>query len=286
MKPTIKTKCHELWRGQRRHPWRIFINAIAAFGVLWTLTEGVTHFLPELKVEGGYPLTVLALISLGFGLNRVWKPSNIVIKVPTTDTRIEILFDDLFEQEGLRTIGVTEFFESELGVPVSETSLHGMFLKRYFASGTKDFDEQLKQQLKGITSKDIKKAEGKTKSYPIGSTACIEVRHDKYIFVAASETDPNTCKASSDIGIMWEAMRGLWKRARVEAGGHELNVPLIGSGLAGIGLPTRELLNLIILSVITATKSCQITQTIRIVLHPERFEEVALREVKKYWEDS
>ena len=132
MKPTMKTKCHELWRGQRRHPWRIFINAIAAFGVLWTLTEGVTHFLPELKVEGGYPLTVIALISLGFGLNQVWKPSNIVIKVPTTDTRIEILFDDLFEQEGLRIIGVTEFFESELGVPVSETSLHGMFLKRYF----------------------------------------------------------------------------------------------------------------------------------------------------------
>jgi hypothetical protein len=53
--------------------------------------------------------------------------------------------------------------------------------------------------------------------------------------------------------------------------------------LSGLGLPTRDLLNLIILSAITETKAKQITHTIRIVLHRDRFDELDLREVQKHW---
>jgi hypothetical protein len=77
----------------------------------------------------------------------------------------------------------------------------------------------------------------------------------------------------------------LWQRARIESGGHEINLPLVGSGLSGLGLPTRDLLNLIILSAITETKAKEVTQKIRIVLHRDRFEDLDLRDVKKHWEE-
>lgn len=215
----------------------------------------------------------------------MWKISNTVIKVPTTDTKIEVLFGSLFAQEGLRGIGMTRYFESELGAPVSEISLHGQFLQQFSKGETKGFDEQLKKQLGGVSSEDVKKTTGKTKSYPIGTTALIECKRDKYIVFAFAEADPKTCKASSDLN-KWEiAMRELWTRARIESGGHPLNIPLIGSGLSGIGLPARELLNLIVLSAITETKLRKITQTIRIILHRDQFEEIDLRKTKKYWED-
>lgn len=130
--PTKKTKIHDMQCGLRRHPWRSLTYAFAAFSVLWTLTEGITHFLPGVKIEGGYALTIIILASIAYGLNRFWKPSKIVVKVATTNTKIEVLFGDLFAQDGLRGFGVTEFFESELGSPVSEKSLHGLFLKRFF----------------------------------------------------------------------------------------------------------------------------------------------------------
>ncbi len=285
MTPTKKTKYYDLWCGLRHHPWRCMTYVFAAFSVLWTLTEGITYFLPRVKIEGGYALALIILISIGFGLNRFWKPSKIVIKVATTNTKIEVFFGDLFCQKGLRGIGVTEFFESELGVPVSETSLHGLFLKRCFGGGAKDFDKQLKEELKGVDAEEVQKAEGKKKKYPIGTTAQINVDGDKYIVFANAETDPETCKANSDVTQMWIAMQGLWQRARIEAGGHPLNVPLIGSGLSGVGLPSRDLLNLIILSAITETKASRITEVIRIVLHPDRFEEINLRDVKKHWEE-
>jgi hypothetical protein len=57
---------------------------------------------------------------------------------------------------------------------------------------------------------------------------------------------------------MWRAMHKVWERARVESGGHPLNLPLVGSGLSGLGLPTRDLLNLIVLSAITETKASEV----------------------------
>lgn len=283
MIPTKKTKCRDLWRGIRRHPLRILIHAFAAFSVLWTVIEAFNSFLPGVTIKGGYALTIMISVSVCYGLNRFWKPSKIEIRIATSNTKIEVFFGDLFEQSGLRCISVTEFFDSKLGIPVSEKSLQGMFLKRCFGGGVEDFNKQLEYELEGVPSEEVAKRLGKTKKFPIGTTALIEVAGEKYIVFALAETDPETCKADSDVTKMWSALHSLWQRARIEAGGHPLNVALIGSGLSGIGLPSRDLLNLIILSVITETKDNRITEVIRIVLHPDRFEEIDLRDVKSHW---
>ncbi len=286
MKPTNKTRAQDLWVGLRRHPWRTLVVAFAAFSVFWTLTEAVTHFLPGIKIEGGYALSIIVVASLLYSLNRIWKPSRICVKVATTNTVIEVLFGDIFAQDGLKVFAATEFFESELGLPVSDKSLHGIFLKKFFGGGMQAFDKQVDEQLKGFQSTIVTKAAGKTRCFPIGTTALVRVDGAPYIVFALAKADVETLKAYSDVTLMWTAMHKLWERARVESGGHPLNLPLIGSGLSGIGLPTRDLLNLIILSAITETKARQITQRIRIVLHPDRFEEIDLRDVKQHWEDT
>jgi hypothetical protein len=60
-------------------------------------------------------------------------------------------------------------------------------------------------------------------------------------------------------------------------------LPLVGSGISGVGLEPRELLDLIILSVITETKRQQITMQVRIVLADDRFENIDLRQVQNCW---
>ena len=272
--------------GIRRQPWQIICHAFVAFSVQWTVIEAVTVLLGT-TIKGVPVFIGVIVVSIIYSLIRNRKPSNIVIKIATTNTKIEILFGDLFMQPGLRGIGVTEYFESEIGDPVSETSLHGLLLIKCFGNRTEAFDKQLNEQLDEIPSKDVDvKTVGKTKSYPIGTTALIRVNGDKYIIFAFSKAEPQRCKANSDVAKMWDGMHGLWQSARNEAGGDPLNIPLIGDGLSGIGLPVRELLNLIILSVITETKKKQITQTIRIILYWDQFDEVELKEIKKYWEDS
>jgi len=169
--------------------------------------------------------------------------------------------------------------------PVSDKSVHGIFLQKCFGGYQESFDKQVDEQLKNINSTYVEKIEGKCKCYPIGSTALVTVNQDRYVAFAFAKTDPKTCKAYSDVTLMWVALHKLWERARIESGGHAVNLPLVGSGLSGLGLPTRDLLNLIILSAITETKSKEVTQRIRIVLHRSRFDDLDLRDVRQHWKE-
>ena len=275
----------DLWRGIWRHPWKTVQYIFTSFSVIFTVLKALTFFLPTIKFEGKTPLALAIIASVAFGLRKVCKPSRIEIPIANCNTIIGVVFGDLFAQEGIRAIAVNEFFDSTIGKPVSDKSVHGIFLQKCFGGHPESFDKQVASELINIKHEHVAKVEGKSECYPIGSTALISVNQDKYIAFAFAKTNPLTCKAFSDVTLMWSALNDLWKRVRIEAGGHPVNLPLVGSGLSGLGLPTRDLLNLIILSAITETKAREITQKIRIVLHRSRFEDLDLRDVKQFWRE-
>jgi hypothetical protein len=276
----------DLWRGIGRHPLKAVSHVFVAFSVMWTVTEALSYFVPGIMIKGPIALGALVMISVVYGLRKVWKPSKIAIDVAHTNTCIIVLFGDLFQQNGIRAIAVNDFFDSKLGKPVSENSLHGIFLNKCFGGYPEPFDKQIRANLIDIDPSDVvERDEGKTKRYAIGTTALLNAEQDRYIAVALTQTDISTSKVSADVTMMWVALHNLWQRARIECGGVPLNVPLIGSGLSGLGLPTRDLLNLIILSAITETKEKPVTNVIRIVLTRDRYDELDLRDVKTHWEN-
>jgi hypothetical protein len=276
----------DLWRGLVRHPARAFGYAFSSFSMIFTVIKALNHFSPQIKIEGAIPFAAIVLTSLAVGMKKVWKPSKIDIGVANCATKIEVVFGDLFTQEGIRAIAVNNFFDSEIGKPVSDRSLHGILINNCFGGHPEPFDKQVSAQLVDAVATEVpEKTEGKKQRYDIGTTAMLEANKDRYLVFALAQSDPQTCKASADVTMMWNALNKLWERARIECGGHSLNLPLVGSGLSGLGLPTRDLLNLIILSAITVTKASEITTKIRIVLHRDRFDDLDLREVKKHWEE-
>lgn len=282
---TTMQSLKDLLRGIKRHPLITTGYVFTAFSVLFTIIKGVNQFFPGVKVEGPFAFVVIILMSVMFGLKKVWKPSRIKITVANSDTKIEVLFGDLFAQDGIRAIAVNEFFDSALGKPVSEKSLHGIFLNKCFGGYSEPFDKQVEEQLAKEPFEDVPRAGGKTRKYKIGTTAMLNAGKDRYLVFALTHTDITNYMATADVTMMWVALHHVWQRARAECGGTSLNLPLIGSGLAKIGLPTRDLLNLIILAAITETKEKSITQRIRIVLHRDRFEDLDLRDVQTHWKE-
>jgi len=273
----------DLWHGISSRPWKLAEHTFAGFSVVLTILRGITYFIPAIKFEGLRSLAIALGIGVVYGLREAWKPSQIEIPLANCNTVIEIIFGDLFTQDGIRVIAVSEFFDSKLGMPVSNKSLHGIFLQKCLGGHPESFDKQVDEQLKNIKGREVAKIEGKSKCYPIGSTALITINQDRYLAFALTKADPKTCKVSSNVAMMWEALDALWHRARIESNGEAVNLPLIGSGLAGLNLPTRDLLDLLILSAITETKIKQVTQRIRIVLHRDRFGDLNLNDVKEHW---
>jgi hypothetical protein len=268
----------------RQRPVAFSVNAIAAFSVLWTVTDALEHFFgwPALKSVAWFAVVIGG--SIIFSLYRIWSPSRVVIVLPMSNVSIELAFGNIFGEDGVAAIPVNEFFDSEIGLPVSGISLHGIFLQQCFGGHGDAFDRQIADQLPSTLTENVHRKQGKLNRFPIGTTAQIESAGRRYLAFAFTRTDLATCKAYADVPQMFSALAGLWTRARTELGGNALNLPLVGSGLSGIGLPARDLVNIIVLSFIDETKRQIVAHKIRVVLTPDRRSEVDLREIKRYWE--
>jgi hypothetical protein len=267
-------------------PCFVLKETLTAIGLLLGLYTGFAFFFHCMEEETVRKIFffIIIFISIIYGRYKTWKSEKIQFALPNTNTTIEIVFGDLFTQDGLRVIPVNEFFDSKIGRPVSDKSLHGILIKNHLSGKT--FDDEVDPHLNKITSaKNVsKKIDGKTKKYPIGTTVKITTDGD-YLLFALSETKPDTCKAYCDVATMWKALEGLWEKARDESNGSPINVPLVGGGQSGMGLPPRNLLDIIILSAIRTTQQQRIAPKIRIILHENHFEELDLRSIKQYWKE-
>ncbi|WP_321813189.1 MULTISPECIES: macro domain-containing protein [unclassified Paraburkholderia] len=219
----------DLWSGVRNHPWKLLANMFTTFSVIQTVILGVSLFVPGVTVSGWIPIVAVLVVSVGWELKKVWKPSRIDLQVANSGTTIEVVFGDLFAQHGILAIAVNDFFDSELGEPVSDKSVHGIFLKKRFGGHVGPFDKQVDAELAKVQSESAERAQWKTKRYPIGSTALLQVNQDRYIAFAFATTDPTTSKASADVTMMWTSLHDLWERVGIEAGGYSLSVGLGGA---------------------------------------------------------
>ena len=274
---------HALRLGIRRHPIKFVAHWFVAYSVIWTLIESITHFLPATKVTGTQYYGYLVLVSLLIACVRAYPPSQIRFKVPYSNTKITVSYGDVFERGGHIAIPVNEYFDSELGLPVSPKSLHGVVIDRFFGGHPASFDQLVSADLASVSGVRIERSGGKTHQYPIGTAASIRTSSHKFILFALCKTDIANFKASSSIPDFIKALECLCAKARIVLGGDKLVVPLAGSGLSGIGLPANQLLQLILLVLAYETKKNQFALELEIVIHHDRYDEIDLSVIESLW---
>jgi hypothetical protein len=269
--------------GLKRHPRKSISEFFLAYCALWTLVESVSHFFPKLNFSGERYYISLLTVSLIIAIFRSYQQRSFHFKVGHSNTKIAVLFGDLFEREGHLAIPVNEFFDSELGQPVSPKSLHGIVLSRFFAGHPASFDKLVSEDLASRNRKSVPRTKGNTDQFEIGTTASIRTNTHKFLLFAICSTDLVTLKASADLTSFVRALEGLCSRARNVLGGEKLVVPLVGSGLSGVGLPANQLLELILLVLVNETKKNQVAREIEVIIHPDRFEEIDLASIETFW---
>lgn len=274
---------HAIWLGIRRRPLAFFVEIFLAYSALWTVVESSSYFFPDIKLQGlGYYLTLLA-VSVLISSARAYQRRSIKFKVGHSNTTIRVYFGDLFEAGGYQAIPVNEYFDSELGQPVSPKSLHGIVINRFFGGHPASFDQLVAADLVSAPSQSVSHSGGKALRYEIGTTASIKTNSHRFLLFALCVTEHTTFKASAGLPELVRALEGLCAKARAVLGGEKLVVPLVGSGLSGIGLPSHHLLQLIILLLVNETKKNQFALEVDVVLHPSRFDEIDLCMIEEFW---
>lgn len=268
----------------RFHLKQLVVYTLSTFTSLFTMLTIIEYYI---KFNDSRTLTFLygnIAISVLAGAWCSYKHKKVTIYLPLTNTKLILMFGDLFKLSGVKAIPANVFFDTELGRHVSEASVHGIFIDKAIHKDGNYLYAQIEEKLIGIPYKNIDRQTGRTKKFPTGTCAPIKGKDgNDYLLLALADTDIATCMASCDVGKMWTALTGLLEKAREEVNGRNLCLPLIGSGLAKVGLPNRELLQLIVLSIVCETKIRRITDTITIVLHKRLYGEIDIDYILKYW---
>lgn len=278
--------------GVTRRWWDGLRNGLAAVGAVWALTEMTTAALPSAKLyleaHGGDYLALMALLFVGVFVGYILEPTHVTFKVPTTDTRITLKYGDLLAEPANLLIGVSEYFDGELGPPVSKTSLHGQFISRNYGGNAAAFRAAVDPLLgaSGAAPQATARDMEPRNAYPIGTTVKVpNGAHSAFLMAMAhTELGPNA-KASSDPATLWVALKGGLKVVHDQGNGDPLAMPLFGNGQSGINLAPQHLLRLLTLALVDfgRNSNSQLPKQVTVVLHDRCFEELDIREIARDW---
>jgi Domain of unknown function (DUF6430) len=277
-----------IFYGAFKRPFRLAANIFIVYAATWGFLEPIISIVPHASefLSGFFKYFILVLFSVIFGFLRSISPQE--ISVNYANCKIVISFGNLFSTKGFQSIPVSRYFyETE----VFQNSLQGQLIAKFLQSsegvkGLSNYRSNLEYSLDDVPFelKDQNSTEkGLERYYPLGTTVAVDLQGQQYFLFALTETEsegriPND---NCDPTKLWIVLDMFWKQARILSRGKPINIPLIGSGVTGIRLSPKQLLELNLLAIASAIESGGkiTTDKITIVLHPQYIGDINLQDI-------
>lgn len=249
-----------------------FLQAVGTLAILLGILD---IFFPTDFALGFQGLFSIGILSLIWGIVKIFPRFKISRYLPEPDTTVIIKVGDLFEENANLVIGMNDVFDTEKGDIIKQNSVQGQFLEKVYGSNRSRLDTDLSNALASSTSvRDSQKTQGKNMRYPIGTVATLSTGTKKY-FCSAYSFMSNDLKAQSDIPTLTTSLEALWEQIRIKGQRERVSMAVLGSDLARIGEATHSnLIKLIVSSFILASRKKKITQELTIIIYPKNLEKV------------
>ncbi|WP_157823738.1 macro domain-containing protein [Acinetobacter proteolyticus] len=261
------------------------MQSFACGGGISAVIQFILIIFPEYaeKFQGLIPITLIAIISIIFGISRSW-PRPIEIEFSAPKTKIKIIKGDLLEQDEHIVIGICNTFDTETPHIVSKTSLLGQSIDKLFGGDIKKLDELLEQALsdKTFTIREPIK-NGKNQQYELGTVAVVD-HSPRLVYYLAYCRMSDRNEAFGTVDSVWKSLLYLWD-AQSERGNHRpISIPVIGGGQARMSniLPAQDSIRLIILSFMFASREHKISDELRIIVQPNDYDRLDRMELQSF----
>ena len=269
--------------------WRTARSWLASFLVVLGILEGAISLLAAFfpaKIQEGrwWYLLIVVIISITIATARAWPRSRYSKRFAVPNTQVSIVVGDLFEQDGHLVIGMSDTFDTETPRVISSKSVQGQFLQREYADDRAQLDADLVEALQGTRVASVEprssKPLGKLERYGIGTVAVLGTVKRHYFCVAYASMS-NKLVAQATVEGIWTSLANVWKEVRGQAQLNAVSIPVVGSGLARLSaqLSNADLVRLIAISFLAASRERVVTRHLQIVIHPRDAEDLDLREL-------
>jgi hypothetical protein len=267
--------------GIKRDTKKFLLTLLVSIPAVWGTTKpfiDMTGFDPKSKVFISVIIAAIVILAIV----RIYPKQKVSFKLKGTNTKVIIEFGDIWKERHNVVVAANEYFDSAIGKCVSPKSLHGQFISNILGGKQSVFDDEINKSLRDVDYQIEERVIGKSFRYEIGTVGLVTFSDVKYLILAMSKSN-DKYEAYTTPSSFLTALAGLWGKARSECNGFSLSLPLIGSGLGRLGLPEMSIIELILISALSATRESEITSEIRLILHASNFEDIDLRQIESLW---
>lgn len=216
----------------------------------------------------------------------IWKRANKLREISITieESNVIIKTGDIFEQDGLKVIAFNEYFDTQVDEKIiAETSLNGIFIKKYLQCPVSELDHYISNYQFDIDEKkDINenRVNGKKQKFEIG-TICV---HDDYILTALSKFDQYN-QAHLTMPEYLGFLINFWDKVNRVYAQKSVSVPIFGSGLTRIKghktIDEQDLLKIMLWTFRISEMRFKHPAKLTIVIHEGKIDKINLFELKK-----
>ena len=272
--------------------WTLLIRSIVSvLGLIFLFLESF-EVLSNKDVELPYVYFLISTLSLSFIIFLIvgflisgFLKRKIVIEIHGIETKINIKFGDIFSEHGWRAIAVGDFLDHEVDENlVSSSSLHGQALCKYWKGNIDDWRRQIDSSMgKRQHSEESRNGVGQTRRYEIGAVASAISGKEKFLFLVLGITNTTNNVTTSNLANLVKGIQHLLVEARKKCSGEPLVVPMLGTGLARVGLKSSATIDLIISLVMEESRQGKITDEISIIIPNSKSDKINLKNHETNW---
>lgn len=237
------------------------------------------------KISSGIIFTIILLVLYIILWKYVSRLRNVSFEL--SETKIEIKFGNLFEENGLKIIPFNEYFDTQVDNKViSSKSLNGQFIEKIFSSSDSlgELNEKIENNQylqKKIVGANNSRSTGKKIKYKIGSL--LELNNG-FIITAMTHFDDNN-KANLSMAEYISFLMEFWENISYSYNQRTVVIPVMGSGITkfreGYGnAKLQDLLQIILWTFEVSKIKLELPSKLIVVISEEKEEKVNLFKLK------
>ncbi|MBR5346753.1 MAG: hypothetical protein IK129_03825 [Deltaproteobacteria bacterium] len=262
----------------------VFAKAFSIAGILFTVAEVADkvfeyHGLFKVYKDNYWIILIILFI---ISIYKHW--DSLIFKIyiaGSSDVSITLKVGDALSNEGAIIIPTNTTFDTCMKDDfISKSSVQGQYQIKFFKDNLEKLDELINDGLKGRTSSQIKDGRNtKLEKYPIGEVSKVTWSKKRAYFLADSNINERGIPQDVTISDLTDALVALWETLNILGNMETYSIPLLGTGKAGVKDASRDdVVKLIALTFLAATKEHKITENLIICIHPLDFEKI-------HWDD-
>lgn len=265
--------------------WGYFFSMVGTISSIVTLISFVFQWVDPCPCKIALYTIVIVFVSFGYASWQTSRPNSKTLTISNT-LSVNIAPGDIFKKTGngnYVVIPVNEYFDTLVNdTVVSASSLHGMFVERYYKDNHGKLHEEIENYFKtqGIEGKHVKRenSEGYKVQYPLGTCALIHKEDTTYVLMALTHFDDDD-HAYVELSEFGRSISRLCHTMEKVVNTKPVYMPLMGMGLSRLNQPAQFILKYT-LDTIAAIKGLAIPGGVNIVIYEPLMKTLNLNEIE------